>query len=129
MKIIVFKVGNEDYGVTIDSVKEVVPTPKKVAKLPLSPPYIKGICNIRGNLIKLLSLEDKFGISTDTEMNYTLVLSDINIGILTKEVPYTLSVNEVHPYDYGNVNYIDGVINQNNKMIILINKNKLFNIL
>ena len=59
VQLIVFRLGDEDYGIRIEQVKEVTITPD-VAKMPKTPPFIKGIANLRGDIIAILDLEERF---------------------------------------------------------------------
>ena len=134
LQLIVFKQGNEEYGLAIDQIKEVVLTPK-ITKMPQTPSYIKGVTNIRGNIIAIIDLEEKFGIAdknseTQKEGKYTLVVAseEFKIGILVKEVPNTLSVSQSDIDETVNIiqeelqenNYIKGIVKVNNRLIILI---------
>ena len=66
IQLIIFKLGTEEYALSIDQIKEVVLTPR-IAKMPQTPSYIKGVANIRGNIIAILDLEQKFGIEQTRE--------------------------------------------------------------
>jgi purine-binding chemotaxis protein CheW len=98
-QLIVFRLGGEEYALVIDQIKEVVITPK-VSRIPLTPTYIKGVANIRGNILAILDLEERFGLATgngtdgNAAHNYTLVVAseEFRMGILVKEVPNTLTV-------------------------------------
>ncbi|PWJ39399.1 chemotaxis protein CheW [Sediminitomix flava] len=134
-QIIVFKLGDEEYGLFIDQIKEVVLTPK-ISKIPLTPKFIKGVANIRGNILAIIDLEEKFALKTDSDIpqeeksNYTLVVEskEYNMAILVKEVPNTLSVATADiDYTPNIINdstqehqYINGVIKLENRLIILI---------
>lgn len=133
-QLIVFKQGNEEYGLAIDQIKEVVLTPK-ITKMPQTPNYVKGVANIRGNIIAIIDLEEKFGIAnkttdTYTEGKYTLVVDseEFKVGILVKEVPNTLAVSQSDIDETVNIiqdevqesNYIRGIVKVHNRLIILI---------
>jgi purine-binding chemotaxis protein CheW len=133
-QLIVFKLGKEEYGLAIDQIKEVVLTPN-ITRMPQTPSYIKGVANIRGNIIAILDLEEKFGLTVKTSEvtrsgNYTLVVAseEYKIGILVKEVPNTLSVSKADIDETVNIvhddkqdgNYIKGIVKVNNRLIILI---------
>jgi purine-binding chemotaxis protein CheW len=133
-QLIVFKQGNEEYGLAIDQIKEVVLTPK-ITKMPQTPHYVKGVANIRGNIIAIIDLEEKFGIAHKTQENhtegkYTLVVAseEFKVGILVKEVPNTLAVSQADIDETVNIiqdeaqesNYIKGIVKVNNRLIILI---------
>ena len=59
VQLIVFRLGDEDYGIRIEQVKEVTVTPE-VVKMPKTPPFIKGIANLRGDIIAIVDLEERF---------------------------------------------------------------------
>lgn len=133
-QLIVFKLSDEEYALPIDQIKEVVLTPS-VAKVPQTPPYIKGVANIRGNLIAIVDLEEKFGLSNKTmkeakQSNYTLVIEseDFKIGVLVKEVPNTLNVkvkdidesSSIMQYSSLDENAMKGIVKVEDRMIIMI---------
>ncbi len=134
-QLIVFKLGEEEYGITIDQIKEVVFTPN-VTPMPQVPPYIKGVANIRGNILAIVDLREKFGLQVQeldadgTSSNYTLVVasSQLNVGILVKEVPNTLTVSTSDIEDAASIvqgsqegrNYIKGIVKVDKKLVILI---------
>lgn len=132
-QIIVFKQGDEEYALHIDQIKEVVITPS-ITKMPQTPSYIKGVANIRGNIIAILDLEEKFNLrrsqGNNTENNYTLVVEsdDLKMGILVREVPNTLNISAADfDESVGIINdvnneasYIKGIVKFGKRLIIVI---------
>jgi purine-binding chemotaxis protein CheW len=132
-QIVVFKLGEEEYGLSIDQIKEVVITPN-ITRMPQTPSFVKGVANIRGNIIAILDLEEKFGLvrSVDTSNmgnNYTLVIEsdEYKMGILVREVPNTLSVSLANIEDtiftgdqQPEQSYITGIIKLDKRLIIMI---------
>jgi purine-binding chemotaxis protein CheW len=132
LQIVVFKLGNEEYGLHIDQIKEVVITPN-ITKMPQTPSYVKGVANIRGNVIAIFDLEERFNLTRTIQergSKYTLVVEseDVKMGLLVTEVPNTVSVNasdldeSVGIINDANAesNYIKGIIKAGNRLIILI---------
>lgn len=140
-QIIVFKLGSEEYGLPIDQIKEVVLTPS-ITKVPLTSDYIIGVANIRGNILAVVDLEDRFdllspiGSNIETKYNYTLVIEseELKVGILVREVPNTLAIAEkdidLSPglLSDGNNdrNYIKGIVKLPQRLIILVDIFKIF---
>lgn len=139
IQLIIFKLGTEEYALSIDQIKEVVLTPR-IAKMPQTPSYIKGVANIRGNIIAILDLEEKFGIEQSKEnelqkFNYTLVIeSEIyKAGFLVREVPNTLTILSTDIETSSNFiqssgideNCLQGVVKSGERLIILIDMLKL----
>jgi len=139
-QIVVFKLGEEEYGLSIDQIKEVVITPN-ITRMPQTPSFVKGVANIRGNIIAILDLEDKFGLvrsvgTSNRDNNYTLVIEsdEYKMGILVREVPNTLSVslasieNSIFTGDQqSEQSYITGIIKLNKRLIIMIDIFKVIN--
>jgi purine-binding chemotaxis protein CheW len=132
LQIVVFKLGNEEYGLHIDQIKEVVITPN-ITRMPQTPSYVKGVANIRGNVIAIFDLEDRFNLSRTIQnqgSKYTLVVEsdDVKMGLLVNEVPNTVSVNiadldeSIGIINDANAetNYIKGIIKTGTRLIILI---------
>lgn len=132
-QIIVFKQGDEEYALHIDQIKEVVITPN-ITRMPQTMSYVKGVANIRGNIIAILDLEEKFNLKRSsgqsTGNNYTLVVEsdDFKMGILVREVPNTLTIS-AGDFDESvsiisdinsEANYIKGIVKTGGRLIILI---------
>jgi len=134
-QLIVFRLNEEEYALNIDQVKEVVITPH-VTRMPQTPPFVRGVANIRGNIIAIIDLEEKFGLKRAEEQevartnNYTLVIEseEFKMGVLVKEVPNTLSISAADIEETSNViqdasvdsAYIKGVAKSGDRLIILI---------
>ncbi|GCC52351.1 chemotaxis protein CheW [Chryseotalea sanaruensis] len=133
LQIVVFKLGQEEYGLRIDQIKEVVITPT-ITRMPQTPSYVKGVANIRGNVIAIFDLEDRFNLQRNEAQlsgkKYTLVVEseDFKMGLLVNEVPNTISVNAsdldesvgIIADANAEVNYIKGIIKTGTRLIILI---------
>lgn len=134
LQLIIFNLGGEEYALPIDHVKEIVITPG-IAKIPQTPTYIKGVANIRGTIIAMMDLEEKFDLDHEqnvdgTTYKYTLVIESEShkVGILVRQVPSTLSVlkakidksTSVMQYSSLDQECIDGIVKSNDRMIILI---------
>ena len=144
IQLIIFKLGKEEYAMNIDQIKEVVITPK-VAKVPQTAAYIKGVANIRGNVIAIMDLEERFSLVDPTQpqeiemiANYTLVVEseEFKVGILVKEVPNTLSIriadidssSDIIRYSALDERCIKGIVKSGDRMIIMIDMFELLSI-
>lgn len=134
--LIVFKLGEEEYGIRIEQVKEVTVTPE-IARMPKTPKFIKGIANIRGDIIAIMDLEERFSIPPpegETIRNYkntyTLALeaSDYTMGLIVREMPQslTLPISQIDKtpafiQDLNiNENFIEGIGKINGRLIIVL---------
>ncbi|MGC3943072.1 MAG: chemotaxis protein CheW [Chryseolinea sp.] len=132
MQIVVFKLGNEEYGMQIDHIKEVVITPN-ITRMPQSSAYIRGVANVRGNVIAILDLEERFNLERvilEKGGRYTLVVEseEMRMGLLVSDVPNTITVNSAEvDTNVGIVSdansdgsYIKGIVKSGNRLIILV---------
>jgi len=134
MQLIIFKLNGAEYALPIDQVKEVVLTPS-IAKIPHTESYIKGVANIRGTIITIMDLEERFKLASsqdpsENSYNYTLFIESDNqkVGVLVKEVPNTLTVREseidrssgIMQYSSLDVDCIEGIVKIGDRLIILI---------
>lgn len=132
VQLIVFKLGGERYALEIDKVKEIVPAPT-ISKLPRAPKFMKGVANIRGSVMVIMDLEDKFELFKSEEISektFTLVIKNerFRVGILVSEVPTTLKVQgDIIESSSGIMSntvldetFIKGLIKQEEGMIILL---------
>jgi purine-binding chemotaxis protein CheW len=131
--LIVFKLGTEEYGIRIEQVKEVTVTPE-ITRMPKTPDFIKGVANIRGDIIAIMDLEERFKIRTpedqEASTSYTLAIEakDYTIGIIVRDMPQSLTI-PVSKIDKTptflqdlniNDNYIEGIGKLGSRLIIVL---------
>ncbi|MGY2133908.1 chemotaxis protein CheW [Hymenobacter sp. HD11105] len=138
IQLIVFRLGHEEYGIRIEQVKEVTITPE-IARMPKTPPFVKGIANLRGDIIAIIDLEERFQLRPATEelpaTSYTLAIEakDYTIGLVVREVPQPLSIPvsiiEKAPEFIQDANiqdkYIEGIAKLDGRIIIVLDMLKL----
>ncbi|MDX5423478.1 MAG: chemotaxis protein CheW [Hymenobacteraceae bacterium] len=134
--LIVFKLGAEDYAIKIEQVKEVTVTPH-VTRMPRTPDFVKGVANIRGDIIAIMDLEERFHIrpvpvqgELNPKVTYTLVIEarEYSIGVVVKEMPQSLNL-PVTKIDKApsflqdskvSESYIEGIAKVDNRLIIVL---------
>ena len=63
IQLVTFQVGTEEYGLDISSITEVV-RPLKITPLPKMPAFIEGVINLRGVIIPVVDLRNRFALKT-----------------------------------------------------------------
>ena len=66
-KYLTFNLANEDYGIGILKVKEIIGI-MPITSVPQTPKFIKGVVNLRGKVIPVIDLRSRFGMD---EIEYT----------------------------------------------------------
>ena len=89
------------YGIAVDYVKEIIAY-THLTRLPMTPDYIQGILNLRGNIIPIidLGLRLNVGISTPTETS-CIVMMEVNVDASQKTLVGVLvdHVNDVLQFE------------------------------
>jgi len=108
-KVVIFAVGGQEYAVSIQGVKEVVPWVKPTA-VPEAPRLIEGIIDLRGDLIPILDLASRFGVTrAKQEPDGRVMVVEIGtsqVGIIVDEV------TEVHTVDPAQLNAAGPMLTQ-----------------
>ena len=132
-KTVVCNLGNELYGVDINLVQG-IEKEQEVVRIPNSASYIKGIMNLRGDIIPIYSLRRKFGIADDPSIKPQFIIVRIGDMPLAIEVD---GVGEIFESDESTVfetpkivissdtQYISKVVNAKGKLTLIIDINKL----
>jgi purine-binding chemotaxis protein CheW len=72
-QLISFTIGEEEYGLELLRVKEVIRM-RQITWLPKAPSCVKGIINLRGDVIPIVDLRDRFGLQTIEQTAMTRVI-------------------------------------------------------
>jgi len=72
-KYLTFAIGNEEFGVEILKVREIIGY-VPVTPVPKSPAYLKGVINLRGQVIPVIDLRLKFGLAEKEVTDQTCIV-------------------------------------------------------
>jgi purine-binding chemotaxis protein CheW len=72
-KYLTFAMGQEEYGIGILKIKEIVGM-MPITALPQTPSFIKGVINLRGRVIPITDLRMKFGLETTDYTERTCII-------------------------------------------------------
>ncbi len=68
-----FYLGQDEYAVAVLSVKEIIEY-GVVTKVPTTPPYIRGVINLRGSVVPVIDLAVKFGLAESAVSRRTCIV-------------------------------------------------------
>jgi purine-binding chemotaxis protein CheW len=132
-KYLAFLLGKEEFGIGIERVKEIIGV-VPIRSIPRTPGYLKGVINLRGNIIPVIDLRLKFGMETlaDTPKTCIVVLevagaaAPFSAGIIVDSVLEVVNIRENEIADapsFGmelDAQYILGMAKSNGKVKILL---------
>lgn len=139
-QFLTFILANEEYGVDILRVQEIRGW-DTVTEIPNTPAYIKGVINLRGTIVPIVDLRNRFGLE-DIEygpMTVVVVLKVISndrdrvMGVVVDAVSdtYTIPRDDIKEApDFGgaiSIEYVQGLATIDEKMLILLDIDHLLN--
>ena len=128
-RFLTFKLLGEKYGIDILSIKEIIGYQKTIP-VHKTPEYVKGVINLRGQIIPVIDLTLRFGLPEQDHTMYTAIIiatiHGISIGLIVDEVNEVANVPDdalSNPPEFGSsisVSYLSKMaqIDQNVIMIL-----------
>ncbi len=99
-KYLTFTLANEDYGLEIIKVREIIRI-LDITAIPQTPPFIKGVINLRGRVVPVVDLRLKFGLPPMDYGERTCIIvvevtsevGSVQVGVVVDSVSEVLNVN------------------------------------
>jgi purine-binding chemotaxis protein CheW len=60
---LIFRLGDDEFGLPIEVVDEVTRMPSQVTKVPNTPAFLEGVCNLRGQVVPVVDQRRRFGMA------------------------------------------------------------------
>lgn len=139
LQYVTFSLGEELFGVEVSRAREILSvTP--VTKVPQTPEYLLGVINLRGQVVPVVDMRLKLGLSTKQETEDTCIIvvevhiggEEIIVGVLADAVREVLEVRSDQiepPPRLGTrlkTDFIDGMGKIDEQFMILLNIDKVF---
>ena len=121
---IVVKIGSEQYGIDISYIDNIVRM-QKITRVPKIQTYFKGVINLRGEIVPVMSVRKKMNLDDDVIRIIILKLEEKGtIGIIVDEVKevVTLCTDEIDKTSGskdGKAMFINGVGKHGDELISL----------
>lgn len=136
-----FILGEEEFALEITKVREVLDY-TSIFRIPRMPDFIRGVINLRGDVVPVVDLRLKLGMTpTEKTVNTCIVIVEVGVleetvvmGVLVDGVQevFTLDLNEVKPAPklgiQLNTEFIRGIGKRHEKFLILLDINQVFSI-
>lgn len=125
---IVVKLDNEQYGIDISFIDNIVRL-QQITRVPKAQYFFEGVINLRGEIIPVMNLRNKFDLEPKEHTNATRIIivkpeNNAKIGVLVDEVREVVTLEEDSiekvDYDEQGMNLV-GVGKYNNTLISLLN--------
>ncbi|MFI3137627.1 MAG: chemotaxis protein CheW [Methylococcaceae bacterium] len=138
LQFLSFSLGHEEYGVNILRVQE-IRSWEPVSRIPNVPSYEKGVVNLRGAIVPIIDLRERFdlGRAEYTPLTVVVVLqAEINnksrtMGVVVDSVSDVVDVDKENIQrapDFGtkvSTEFINGLASVNERMVMLLDVERL----
>lgn len=136
-----FKLSDELFALGVGKVIEILEV-TKITKIPRAPSYMKGVINLRGNVLPLIDTRIKFGLPPiEFTVNTCIVVMDIEvegesiqIGALVDAVLEVLDIDEKNIQSSPSIDaeykmeFIKGMVHIGDDFIMLLNIDEVFSL-
>ncbi len=137
-QLVTFELFGETFALPILDVREIIrPTP--ITPVPQAPGFVEGVINLRGQIIPVVDLRKRFGLASEpatedtriivVELSSSMVIGLIVDGVREVERIPGDTITPPPALVAGSVGaeYIKGISNHEDKMIVHIDMRKVFN--
>jgi purine-binding chemotaxis protein CheW len=134
-QVVIFRVGNELYGVDIASVESIIKM-QAITAVPHAPQFVEGVTNLRGIILPVIDLRKRFGLgqieATKDSRIIVVALDGTKLGMVVDAVSEVLSIAEgtVEPpsplVSTVDTAFIQGIAKLDGRLVILVNLEKIF---
>ena len=137
-QLVTFELLGEIFALPILDVREII-RPTNITPVPQAPGFVEGVINLRGQIIPVVDLRKRFGLASQAHSEDTRIIvvelgSQLVVGLMVdgvREVERlpTDSITPPPALIAGSIGaeYIKGISNHEDKMIVHIDLRKVFN--
>ena len=137
LKVIVFKLGIEEYGIDVDKVAT-IERMLSITRVPKTYTFVKGVVNLRGVVIPVIDLRGRFNLeeSEPTDQTRIIIVSvqDMQVGFIVDSANDVIDLNtdsiDTPPEVVGGIKakYLDGVARiSDDRLLIMLNLSEVLN--
>ena len=131
---VVFQIADQEFGVDIHKVS-IIEKFMNITRVPSTPDYIKGVVNLRGEIIPVMDLRTKFELpfmeADDDTRIIMLKFNEITLGVIVDSVAEVVSFAEEEMESVTSItndrtlDYVVGIGKVDNRLITVLNIEKL----
>ena|SRR5438270_5081130 len=134
LHLVGFRIGKETFGVPIALVHEIVRVPE-ITSVPDAPDYIEGVINLRGKIVSIVDLRKRFGEKEiKSHKKNRILVAEVEgnmVGLVVDAASEVLKISSgdvedpPNVFEEGELNYVTGVGKFKDRLVILIELNKV----
>lgn len=134
IQLVIFYISNEEFGVPIEEIQEIIKY-VNITPIPDVPDFIKGIINVRGDIVTVIDLKSRFSIQKKSSAAKHIIITkqyDNFFGLIVDEVTEVLRISESEIKFPTALNskkirreYLNGVVVVEERLIVLLDLSQI----
>ena len=96
-QFVIFTLANEEYGVPIEAVQEIVRVPEAITRVPKAPDFVEGVINLRGTVMPIVDQRRRFALPeiahNDRQRIVVFLVNGVRTGFIVDSVTEVLKVS------------------------------------
>lgn len=134
---VTFMIGEETYGVSVLKVQEIIGM-TQITHVPNTMPYMRGVINLRGNVVPVIDMRIKFAMDERAYDGFTVIIivevKDRLVGMIIDAVSDVLSIpitgiqNTPHFSAKIETDFIEGIGQKDELLIIILDVDRIINL-
>jgi len=134
-KMVSFSLGGKGYGINIMKVKEILKV-NKFTYVPNSEPYVRGVYNLRGDIISVVDLRVMFHVKKeqkkdDFEDVIVISMNEKKIGVIVDSISKVIGIDSStiqppHPiFNNISIKYISGIVEKETRIYVILDVDRI----
>jgi purine-binding chemotaxis protein CheW len=125
VQVLIFKLGEELFALRTEKVQSINET-MNITRVPMAPEYIKGLVNLRGNVLSLLDINLLLDLPHNEDLQENIIILEIENETLGISVDQVIEVIDMAEHllapisDLSNREYIEGILKFEGSIVTLI---------
>jgi purine-binding chemotaxis protein CheW len=133
-QLVIFKLGNEQFGISIHAVQEIIRIPDDINKVPKTDAFIEGVINLRGNVLPVVDMRLRFSLESmerhDRQRILVVHFDRVSTGFIVDSVSEVLRIPESQmesapPLSEEQASLMKQVVNFEDRMIGVLTADQL----
>jgi purine-binding chemotaxis protein CheW len=134
LQLVSFRLGEEEYGIEITKIQEII-LMGEITRVPQTPAYVKGLINLRSNVIPILDLRLRFAMAEGAVADDTRIMvvnvKGKTVGLIVDAVSEVLRVSQDEiappPTTVAGLGreYLTGLVRRENRLLIMLDIDNL----
>jgi len=95
-QFVVFRLMDEEYGVPIEAVQEIVRVPDQLTRVPKTPDFVEGVINLRGVVLPVIDQRRRFGLPgaerNDRQRIVVFTIQGVRTGFIVDSVSEVMRI-------------------------------------